>query len=273
MLIDSHAHLDDERFDRDRDRLIKSLKEDGIDLVINPGSDLQSSIKSVTLSEQYESIYAAVGVHPHSAKEMDNSTIEVLKSFTARDKVVAIGEIGLDFYYDNSPRDIQRQRFIEQLDLAKEVDLPVIIHTRDAAQETFDILKEAQDGNLEGVLHCYSGSVEMALEYIKLGFYISLAGPVTFKNARVSKEVAKRIPLDKLLIETDSPYLTPEPNRGKRNEPIYVRYVAGTIAEIRGISFEEVATKTSENAKRLFRIKTRGRYSVLKNYLESIRQL
>ncbi len=254
MLIDSHAHLDDDRFDKDRDRLIKSLKESGIDLVINPGSDLGSSIKSVSLSEQYDNIYAAVGIHPHSAKEMDDSTIEVLKSFTNRDKVVAIGEIGLDYYYDNSPREIQRQRFIEQLELAKEVDLPVIIHTREAAQETFDILKAAQDGSLRGVLHCYSGSVEMALEYIKMGFYISLGGPVTFKKSKVSKEVAKMVPVDRLLIETDSPYLTPEPYRGKRNEPLLVRYVAGTIAELRGIPFEELAKYTSENAKKLFEI-------------------
>ena len=182
-----------------------------------------------------------MGVHPHSAKEMDESTIEILKSFTNREKVIAIGEIGLDYYYDNSPRDIQQKRFKEQLDLAKEVDLPVIIHTREASRDTFDILKEAQDGSLEGVMHCFSGSVEMAMEYIKMGFYISLAGPVTFKNARVSKEVAKAIPLDKLIIETDSPYLTPEPYRGKRNEPYYVRYVAGTIAELRGITFEELA--------------------------------
>ena len=254
MLIDSHAHLDDTRFDKDRDELIKSLKDVGVDLVINPGADLQSSIKSVSLSEQYDNIYAAVGIHPHSAKEMDESTLEVLKSFTNREKVVAIGEIGLDYYYDNSPRDIQKHRFIEQLDLAKEVDLPVIIHSRDAAGDTFDILKSAQDGSLAGVLHCYSGSVEMALEYIKLGFYISIAGPVTFKNARIVKEVAKTVPMDRLLIETDSPYLTPEPYRGKRNEPVYVRQVAGTIAELRGISFEEVATKTSENTKKLFRI-------------------
>lgn len=254
MLIDSHAHLDDERFDRDRDRLIKSLKELGVDLVINPGADLNSSIKAVSLSEQYDNIYAAVGVHPHSAKEMDDSTIDILKSFTNREKVIAIGEIGLDYYYDNSPRDIQQKKFIEQLNLAKEVDLPVIIHTREAAKDTFDIIKEAQDGSLEGVMHCFSGSVEMAMEYIKLGFYISLGGPVTFKNARVSKEVAKAIPLDKLMIETDAPYLTPEPYRGKRNEPFYVRYVAGMIAELRGITFEEVATKTSENARQLFNI-------------------
>ena len=254
MLIDSHAHLDDERFDRDRERLIESLKENGIDLVINPGDDLQSSIKAVALAEKYENIYAAVGVHPHAAKEMDDATIGILKSFANREKVIAIGEIGLDYYYDNSPRNIQRQRFIEQLNLAKEVDLPVIIHSRSAAGETFEILKEAQDGNLEGVLHCYSGSVEMAIEYIKLGFYISIAGPITFKNSRVAKEVAKAVPLDKLLIETDSPYLTPEPYRGKRNEPIYVRYVAGTIAEAKGLSFEEIAKATAENAKKLFRI-------------------
>lgn len=255
MLIDSHAHLDDRRFDRDRDKIIKSLEESGVELVINPGADVSSSIKAVSLAEKYPNIYAAVGVHPHDAKTMDDNTIDLLRSFTDREKVIAIGEIGLDYHYDNSPRDVQRKRFIEQLDLAKEVGLPVIIHSRDAAKDTFDILKEAQDGSLKGVLHCYSGSVEMAMEYIKLGFYISLAGPITFKKARVSREVAKAVPLDKLLIETDAPYLTPEPYRGKRNEPLYVRYVAGTIAEVRGISFEEVALKTAENTKRLFNIK------------------
>ncbi|MBU5437044.1 TatD family hydrolase [Tissierella sp. MSJ-40] len=255
MLIDSHAHLDDDRFDRDRDRLIKSLKDNGIELVVNPGADLQSSIKAVSLADEYENIYAAIGVHPHSAKEMDESTIEVFRSFSKRDKVVAIGEIGLDYYYDNSPRDIQRKWFVEQLKLAKEVDLPVIIHSRDAAKDTFDILSEAQDGSLRGVLHCYSGSTEMALEYIKLGFYISIAGPVTFKNARVLREVAEAVPLDKLLIETDSPYLTPEPYRGKRNEPIFVKHVAGTIAEVKGVSFEDIAIATSRNTKNLFKIR------------------
>ncbi len=254
MLIDSHAHLDDKRFDSDRDMLIKNLKDNGLDLVINIGADLQTSIASVSLAEKYENIYAAIGVHPHSAKEMDNSTIEILKSFAKREKVVAIGEIGLDFHYDNSPRDVQRKWFKEQLKLAKEVDLPVVIHTREASQETFDILKEAQDGKLRGVLHCYSGSVEMALEYIKLGFYISLGGPVTFNNAKVSREVAKAVPLDKLLIETDCPYLTPVPYRGKRNEPIFVKYVAETIAEIRGISLEELGEATNRNTKELFKI-------------------
>lgn len=254
MLIDSHVHLDDKRFNRDRDNIIKGLKDDGIEMVINIGADLQTSIASVSLAEKYDNVYAVVGVHPHSAKEVDSSTIEILKSFASRKKVLAIGEIGLDYHYDNSPRDVQRKWFVEQLKLAKEVDLPVVIHTREADQETFDILKEAQDGTLRGVLHCYSGSVEMALEYIKLGFYISIAGPVTFNNSRVSKEVVKAIPLDRLLVETDCPYLTPEPNRGKRNEPAYVKYVAGEIADLRGISFEELTKATNKNTKELFNI-------------------
>ena len=254
MLIDSHAHLDDPKFNKDRDRLIKSLKQNDISLVINVGADVSSSIKSVKLADEYENIYAAVGVHPHSAKEMDDSTIDVLKAFAKRDKVVAIGEIGLDFHYDNSPRDIQRKWFIEQIKLAKELNMPIIVHSRDADQETFDILKEEADERLKGVLHCYSGSAEMAKDYIDLGFYISLAGPVTFKNARKPKEVAKVVPMDKLLIETDSPYLTPEPHRGKRNEPLYVRHIASMIAELRGMNFEDVGRITSENTKRLFNI-------------------
>lgn len=254
MLIDSHDHLDDKRFDRDRDSLIKDLESNGIELVINIGADLKSSIASVSLAEKYPNIYATVGVHPHDAKNMDDSTLEILRSLAKRNKVVAIGEIGLDFYYDNSPRDEQRKWFREQLKLAKELDLPVVIHSRDAQQETFDTLKEAQDGTLRGVLHCYSGSKEMAMEYIKLGFYISIAGPVTFKNARVLKEVAKAVPLDKLLVETDCPYLAPEPHRGKRNEPVYVKYVAGTIAELKGISYEELAKATNRNTRELFGI-------------------
>lgn len=255
MVIDSHAHLDDRRFDRDRDMIIRKLQDNGIELAINIGADLKTSIASVSLAEKYDNIYAVVGVHPHSAKEVDSSTIEILKSFANREKVVAIGEIGLDFYRDNSPRDLQRKWFKEQIKLAKEVNLPVVIHSRDADQEVFDTLKEAQDGNLRGVMHCYSGSAELAMEFIKLGFYISLAGPVTFNNARVPKEVAKAVPLDKLLIETDAPYLTPEPYRGKRNEPIFVKYVAGTIADLKGISYEELAKATNRNTKKLFGIK------------------
>lgn len=254
MLIDSHAHLDDERFDGDRDILIKSLKSNKLELVINIGADFQSSINSIELAKKYDNIYASIGVHPHSASEVTEETLDKFREMAKEEKVVAIGEIGLDYYYDNSPRDLQRKWFREQLKLAKELDLPVIIHSRDATQETFDIIKEAQDGSLRGVLHCFSGSVEVAMEYIKLGFYISIGGTVTFKNARVVKEVAEAVPLDKLLIETDCPYLTPEPYRGKRNEPMFVKYVAQKIAEIKDINFEELAKATNKNTKELFRI-------------------
>lgn len=254
MLIDSHVHLDDRKFDDDRERLIENLKNNNIELVINIGADVETSIASVALADKYDVIYAAVGVHPHSASEVNAQVMDKLRELSQNKKVIAIGEIGLDFYYDNSPRDVQRKWFKEQLKLAKEVDLPVIIHSRDASQETFDTLKENQDGNLRGVLHSFSGSPEMAMNYTEMGFYISIGGPVTFKNARVVREVAEIVPLDKLLIETDCPYLTPEPYRGKRNEPVYVRYTAEKIAEVRGISYEELVKATNENAKRLFKI-------------------
>ncbi|EOD00518.1 TatD family hydrolase [Caldisalinibacter kiritimatiensis] len=254
MLIDTHAHLDDKRFDKDRDKLIKSLKENDVDIVINPGADVASSVKAVSLASQYDNIYAAVGVHPHDAKDINEETIELLRSLSKKDKVVAIGEIGLDYHYNNSPRDIQKKWFREQIKLAKEVNLPIIVHDRDAHGDTFDIISDELDGNLTGVLHCYSGSLELAKRYIDMGFYISFAGPVTFKNAKTPKEVAKKIPLEYILIETDSPYLAPHPHRGKRNEPLYVRYMSAMIAELKGISFEEVARRTSENAKKLFGI-------------------
>lgn len=254
MFIDSHAHIDDERFDEDREEIIKAIKQNDVDLFINVGADLGSSIRSVRLSEEYDFIYAAVGVHPHDADTMDENSIDVLRTFAKKEKVVAIGEIGLDYYYDNSPRDIQKDKFREQIRLAKEIDLPIIVHSRDAAGDTMDILREEQDGSLRGVLHCYSGSLEQAQEYIDLGFYISLAGPVTFKNARVPKEVAEAVDINRLLIETDSPYLTPEPYRGKRNNPMYVRHVAEKIAELRNMSVEEVAKITSKNTRELFRI-------------------
>lgn len=253
MFIDSHAHLDDSRFDKDRDLIIESLKENQVDYVFNIGADLKTSEASLKLAKEYDNIYAVVGVHPHSAKEVDERTMERLREMAKEDKVIAIGEIGLDYYYDNSPRDLQLKWFKEQLKLAKEVDLPVVIHTRDASQETFDILKEHSEG-LRAILHCYSGSAEMAMEYVKLGFYISLAGPLTFKNARVPKEVAEVVPMDRLLIETDCPYLTPVPYRGKRNEPMFVRYVVEEMARIKGLSLEEVGKITSENVQKAFNV-------------------
>lgn len=256
MYIDSHVHLDDSRFDLDRDNLIRTLKDNKVELVINIGADEDSSERSVELAHRYENIYAVVGVHPHSAKDLEGRDLSSIIKMLENDKVVAIGEIGLDYYYDNSPRDIQKKWFKEQINLALRLNKPVVIHSRDADKDTFDIIKSGvEEGGLTGVMHCYSGSVELAKEYLKLGFYISLGGPVTFKNARVPKEVAKEVALDRLLIETDCPYLSPEPYRGKRNEPMFVSYVAEEIAKIKGISIEEVAEVTTKNAKKLFGIK------------------
>lgn len=252
MLIDSHAHLDDRRFNRDRDMIIKNLNSNGVESVVNIGADLKTSRASVELADKYENIYAVVGIHPHSATELDQDALDSLREMAKNEKVLAIGETGLDFHYDRSPRDVQRAAFKAQIDLAKELDLPLVIHSREADGETFDTIKEEMDGNLKVLLHCYSGSAELAKEYVKLGCYISLAGPVTFNNARVPKEVAKAVPLDRLLVETDSPYLTPHPYRGKRNEPMFVKYVAEKIAELKGLEKEEVAKATRENTKEFY---------------------
>lgn len=254
MLIDSHAHLDGESFDEDRDALIKSFKDSGVEAVVVPGSDMESSRKIVELVKVYENIYGAVGVHPHEVAGLTESDIDELRKLAGNGKIVAIGEIGLDYYYEYSPRDVQKEYFRKQIALAKELELPIIVHERDAAQDVFQIIREEADGKLTGVIHCYSGSIELAREYIKLGFYISFAGPVTFKNAKKPKEVSKEIPLERLLVETDSPYMTPVPYRGKRNDPTYVRYVAEEIAALKGISFEELAKQTTLNAKKLFGI-------------------
>lgn len=255
MFIDSHTHLDDPRFDQDRENVIESLREDGIDMVINIGADKESSLSTLELARKYDNIYAVAGVHPHSASELEEYGLDWLIEIAKEEKVVAIGEIGLDFYYDNSPRDIQRKWFKAQLQLAKELGLPVVIHTRDAAKETYDILKDAAaDGKLKVLMHCYSGSAEMAMDYARLGFYIALGGAVTFKNARVPREVASVVPLENLMIETDCPYMTPEPFRGKRNEPKYVNLVAEKIAEIKGITVEELAKATADNARSFFRL-------------------
>lgn len=255
MLFDSHSHIDDRRFDRDRDKIIERAKENGVGYILNPGADLNSSIKAVRLSEEYDMVYAAVGIHPHDVKDMDEDIIDLLKALSNKEKVVAIGEIGLDFYRNLSPREEQFKWFHRQIDLANEVKLPIIIHDRDANGPVFDILTKENQPKYGCVMHCYSGSAELAKEYVKSNIYISLAGPVTFKNAKKAYEVAKEIPLEYLLIETDAPYLTPEPYRGRRNEPAFVKYTAQVIAEAKGISFEEVAEQTTENAKKLFGIK------------------
>lgn len=256
MLFDSHAHLNDERFDEDRDQLIAYLRENDVDLVVNPGADMETSKTAIDLAKKHDFIYAAVGVHPHDVEHMTEDDIETLKKWAKEnDKVVAIGEIGLDYYYDLSPRVLQKKWFIRQIQLANELDLPFIVHDRDAHGDTFEIIKKYKSPETGCVLHCYSGELDLAREYVKMGCYISIPGTVTFKNNRKTVNVAKNIPLEWMFIETDSPYMAPVPNRGKRNDPSMVKYVAEKIALERGISYEEVCRVTKENAKRFFGIR------------------
>ncbi|MFV0424697.1 MAG: TatD family hydrolase [Bacilli bacterium] len=251
MLTDSHAHLNDKQFENDLDEIVKKAKKNGVGYIIVNGYDLESSMKAIEIANTYENIYATVGIHPLDIDKFSESTIAELRTLAASDKVVAIGEIGLDYHYDKSKKEEQKEIFKLQLALAKELELPVTIHTRESINDTYDILKVT---NNFGVMHCYSGSVEMAQKFIDIGYYISLAGPVTFKNAIVPKEVAKAVPLSRLLVETDCPYLTPHPNRGKRNDPSYVRLVVKEIAELRGIDIKEIESVTSTNVAELFKL-------------------
>ena len=250
MYFDSHAHYDDERFNEDRESLIESLREKGVDFIVNAAADMKSCYTSLALAEKYPFIYSSVGVHPHDVKDLTDADIEEMRKLAAHSKVVAIGEIGLDYYYDNSPREDQRKWFRVQLELAKELDLPVIIHSREASQETFDMIVES--GVKEGVIHCFTGSYELAKEYVKRGFYLGIGGSLTFKNAKKAVEVVEGIDLKHLLIETDCPYLTPVPHRGERNDSSYLKFVVEKIAEIKGVSTDEVAKTSSDNAKKLF---------------------
>jgi TatD DNase family protein len=253
-----------DEFNPDRDEVIKRAKDAGIEAIITIGSDLKGNIGGLELSKKYDFIYSSVGFHPHDAKDFTEDIFNKIKEWITPPhppltkgglrggKVVAIGEIGLDYHYDNSPREIQREVFMRQLQYAKEINLPVIIHSREAKRDTLEIIKES--GINKGVLHCFSGDIAMAQRAMAMGFYISIAGPVTFKNARKPKEIAKMIPDDYLLIETDAPYLTPEPFRGRRNEPSYIVHTAKAIAELRGITLEDLSRITTINAKRLFKI-------------------
>ena len=253
MYFESHAHYDDKRFREDREKLLELLPSCGIDHVVNIGCDLKSSKESIRLAEKYDYIYASVGVHPHEVSEMTSQTIEELRRLAAHEKVVAIGEIGLDYYWDNEPHEVQQKWFIRQLELAGEVKKPVIIHSREAAADTMYIMKNYAQG-LDGVIHCYSYSREMAEEYVKMGFYIGIGGVVTFKNAKKLKDVAAAIPIEKIVLETDCPYMAPEPYRGKRNQSSYIRYVAEKIAELKEMSQEEVIAVTEKNARDLYGI-------------------
>ena len=249
--FDSHAHYDDEKFDIDRDEILSSMNINSVSYIINAGTNIKTSKFSIELTKKFEFIYAAVGIHPENVAE--NEDISEIKRLASQNKVVAIGEIGLDYYYDSSNKDIQKDYFIRQLILANEMNLPVIIHDRDAHGDIVNILKE-HSINKKGVIHCYSGSLETAKILLNMGFYLGFGGTLTFNNAKSAPEVLKYTPLDKILIETDSPYLAPTPFRGKRNNSMYLKYVVEKIAELKNIRPEEIAQTTMDNAKKLFNI-------------------
>lgn len=254
-LIDTHAHLDDEKFAHDRAAVIERARESGVVKIITMGDSLDSSARSVALAEQFEPVYAAVGIHPEEAQPMTAATDEQIAAWAAQEKVVAIGEIGLDYYWekDEERRALQRAIFVRQLDLARQLKLPVCIHDREAHGDMMKILKTEGRG-LRGVLHCYSGSWEMAAELLKSDWYFGVDGPLTYKNAAKLPEIVQRLPAERILIETDSPYLSPMPFRGKRNEPAHVLYIAKKAAELRGESLEAFARATRENTRELYGI-------------------
>ena len=254
MIFESHAHYDDEAFDEDRDTLLKSFSQNGIDVVINVGASLDSCQITIDLMQQYPFIYGAMGVHPSETGELDEIGFNWLRESCNIDKVVAVGEIGLDYHYKEPDPDIQKKWFEKQLELAREVELPVIIHSRDAAKDTLDIMKNLHAQDMGGVIHCYSYTKEVAKEYLNMDYYFGIGGVITFANAKKLKEAVEYIPIDKILLETDSPYLAPEPYRGRRNSSLNLPYIAETIAALKGISYEEVLEITHRNAEMLFHI-------------------
>lgn len=249
-MIDSHAHLNDSRFDKILPEVLERAKDAGVKQIINVGSDLSSSRRAIELAQEYESMHAVVGFHPHDAKLANQETMAELIELAKAKKVVAIGETGLDYHYDNSPRDQQRQVFHWHLEIAEQLDLPVVIHSRDATEDTIKILKQHPRNRC--LLHCYSGSWETAQIYLNMGYYISFAGPITFKNAHKLRAVAAQVPLDRVMIETDCPYLAPEPYRGKTNEPAWVRSVAVKLAELHELPLDKIITATENNTKTFF---------------------
>lgn len=279
MIFETHTHFDDKAFDADRDEAIKNAIDSGVGKIVNVGASMNSSKTSVELAAKYAEIYAAVGVHPEDCKDLTEKDMDILKGYalvwnenlfddncngidkenktnkgTKVNKVVAIGEIGLDYYWDEPERDIQKKWFARQLQLAKEVNLPIIVHSRDAAKDTLDIIKSEHAGTTGGVIHCFSYGVEMAREYLDMGYYIGVGGVVTFKNGKKLKDVVEYTPIDRIVTETDSPYLAPVPNRGKRNTSANIPFIIEEIAKIKGISAQEVEQVTFENAMKLYRM-------------------
>jgi TatD DNase family protein len=258
MLIDTHTHLDDARYDADREAMIARARDAGVEAFVTIGCDLATSRAAVGLAERYPFVYATVGVHPHEVKHMGDGWYDELRRLAAQPKVVGYGEIGLDYHYNHSPPKLQRERFREQVLLARELKKPIVVHTREAQEDTIAILREEKAGEVGGVLHCFSGDAWLAKDALDLGFYLSFSGVLTFQNAAMLREIAQTVPPDRLLVETDCPYLTPAPHRGKRNEPAYVRLVAEKLAEITAGegtgSLDAIARITSVNARRLFKI-------------------
>ena len=252
MLFDTHAHMNDPAYDEDRAEVLLGLKDKGVELMMNVGCCLDSSKDCIAMAEEYPFVYASVGSHPDSADEVDEEVIEAYRQMANHPKVLAIGEIGLDYYYETVPREIQQKAFRMQMELARELKMPVIIHERDAHDDAMRIVKEFKD--VTGVFHCYSGSAEMARQLVNMGWYIGFTGVLTFKNARKAVETAERIPLERIVLETDCPFMAPEPFRGKRNDPGCLYRMAERLAEIRGITPEEAQAATLENAKRLYRL-------------------
>jgi TatD DNase family protein len=255
-LIDSHAHIQTKEYAGETEAVIGRARESGVEqiIVVGGAGEMSSNTAAVALAESYANLFATVGMHPHDAKQVNEPELRQLKKLSAHSKVIAVGETGLDYYYNHSPPVVQRQVFAQFIALADETKLPLVVHERDAAQEAADLLRVEAKGKLRGVIHCFTGDYVAARNYLDLGFYLSFTGIITFKNAELLREVVRKAPLDRMLVETDSPYLTPVPHRGKRNEPAYVRLVAETVAQIKGISLEEVAYTTTRNVRELFRI-------------------
>ncbi len=257
MIVDSHAHYDDEQFDQDRAEVLGRIRQQGVVRVVNPSSNLESARKCLALAKEYDFIYTAVGIHPHDASQFSQEALATLREMALTPKVVAIGEIGLDYHYDLSPRPAQKDCLAAHIHLARELKLPLILHDRESHQDVLDILRAEKADTVGGVFHCFTGSVEMAREVLQMGFYIGLGGATTFKNARKPVEVAKYVPDDRLLIETDSPYMTPAPHRGKRNDSGYLTFVIDKIAAIRETDPGQLALQTAINADRLFGLEIR----------------
>jgi len=256
MIFDTHAHYDDEAFDEDRDFLLSGLTDSGIEAVVNIGANIQRSQETLDLTEKYPFVYGAIGVHPSETEKLDETKIAWLEEAAKNPKVVAIGEIGLDYHWEEPGREIQKYWFIRQLELARNVGLPVVIHSRDAAKDTLDIMKEQKAEEIGGVVHCFSYGTELAREYLDMGFYLGIGGVVTFTNAKKLKEVVSFMPLERLVLETDCPYLAPVPYRGKRNSSLNLPYVVAAVSQLKGVSEEEVIAITSRNAKKLYRLET-----------------